>query len=101
MTKLNDLYNNAEALENRLAEINEAIDIEASRLANTVELDVRKASILFTAEDGRKIVVSRRKNTYGEAKIWAHDGNKRGKLIKEGVRESIRRIKIQLANGDL
>jgi len=57
MTTLSNLYDNAEALETQLAEVNTAIQIELSRLAKTVTVNQRKASTVLTAENGNQIVI--------------------------------------------
>jgi len=97
MSLLQDLANKADKLELALEEVNNAYQEEASRLAKTVTVLKRKASIVLTSENGQQIVIGK-KNTYCEAKIWEYDG-KKGKLLADGVRSSIHSIKIMLAEG--
>jgi len=99
MTTLDKLYTLADNLQAQLDEVDEQIKAEASRLAKTVTVVKRKASTILTDKNGRSIVIGS-KNTYNEVKIWEYNG-KRGKLITDGIRDSLYRIKISLAEGSI
>jgi len=98
MSKLDNLYKRLENLCLQRESVEEQIRAEATRLAKTVTVDRRKASTILTNKMGRSIVIGK-KNTYGEVKIWEYNG-KRGKLLTDGVRDSLYRIKISLADGE-
>ena len=98
LEKLRARYSKARTV---LSDLEIEIQEACIELIDTIVMEKRKASIMFTHPNGARWTTSLDRNTYSERNIWLHDGKKRGEKIIDATRMSNRDIRLALATDEV